>query len=86
MDKAYILPRTSTAGLIALIFAAVAVLIARAYHNTIHAAKSVLKWMKTAHNFTPLENDDDPIILKGYQYVTLCIVCSALCVLLSIQV
>lgn len=85
MDKAYILPRTSTAGLIALIFAAVAVLIARAYYNIVHAAKVVLMWLKTAHNFTPHETDGDPIILKGYQYITLCVVCCVLCVLLSIQ-
>ena len=85
MDKAYILPRTSTAGLIALIFAALAVLTARAYRYIVHAANRVCAWLKTAHNFTPLETDGDPVILKGYQYITLCVVCCVLCVLFSIQ-
>lgn len=85
MDKTYILPRTSTADLIALIFAAVSVLGIRAYHNIVHSIKVVNNWLKTAHNFTPLETDGDPIILKGYQYITLCVVCCVLCVLLSIQ-
>ena len=86
MEKAYISPRTSTADLCGLIFAVCAILLRRAYICTLAALKAAAKWLKTRHNFTPGDDDGEPVIMTGYQYIFFGVVACLVFLALSIKI
>lgn len=79
-----ILHRTSTPALCALIFAACSILLRRAYLCTVHGLKVAAKWLISRHNFTP-GDEEEPVIMTGYQYIIFAAVVCLACVILSIN-
>lgn len=80
--KATTLQSTSTLALLRLILAACALLFGRAYLCTVHGLKTVGMWLKNRHNFT---DQDDPVYMRGYQFILLGLAYLFVCLLLSIQ-
>lgn len=85
MEKLYISPRTSTADLCGLIFAACAILCHRAYLCTLATVRTATKWLKARHNFMP-DDDEEPVIMTGYQYILFAVLCCLVFMALSIKI
>ena len=85
MEKAYISTRTSSADLCGLIYVACAILLRRAYLCTLAAVRTVAKWLKTRHNFTP-GDDEEPVYMTGYQYIFFGVIVCLAFMALSIKI
>lgn len=85
MEKSYISPRTSTADLCALLFAVCALLLRRVCCCTLATVRTATKWLKARHNFMP-DDDDEPVIMTGYQYILFAVVCCLVFMILSIKI
>ena len=83
MEKITNISGASTPVLCGLIFAAVSVLIGRAYLCTVRALKAAGTWLKARHNFA---DRDDPVIMTGYQYIFFGLVVCLVCMILSLRI
>lgn len=78
--------KTTTAGLLAALFAAVGLLIVRGFKTLKKAANVVRMWLRDTHNFTPGESDEsEKVYMTGWQYIGFGLAVAAVCVLLSIR-
>ena len=56
-----------------------------AYLCTLAAVRTVAKWLKTRHNFTP-GDDEYPVYMTGYQYIFFGVVVCLVFLALSIKI
>lgn len=85
MKQLVITPRTSTADLCAAFAAVCGLLLRRACLRTLAAVRTAEKWLKTRHSFMQ-DDDEEPVIMTGYQYILFAVVCCLVFMALSIKI
>lgn len=76
-------PETRTFALFTALFAVCLILARRAFNRGLYGLEMARIWLNTRHNFT---DDEDPVILTGWQYIGVAVVCCAVCLALSIKI
>lgn len=74
---------TGTRALLTALFAIVVLLVARTVKNALTALKTVRQWLQTQHSF--YDQDGDPILCTGWQFVGYNIIAAVVAILLCIE-